>query len=261
MRLPVAGFWIKTGGVNAETLNCPMCGAPASSDSTVCEHCGARLATVACPSCFGLMFRGAKFCSHCGARADRVEVEGGEHELCPRCRIPLKAVMVGSTNLEECPKCEGIWADTTTFDQICADREKQATVLGMATPLPESEGKLEETIRYIPCPVCQKLMNRVNFANCSHVIVDVCKGHGTWLDRDELRRIVEFIRAGGLEAARAKQISELQDEQRRLSAEKAANATWDGPAWGGPTEPRVPAPLDLGVGIETVAQLLKGFLK
>ena len=47
--------------------------------------------------------------------------------------------------------------------------------------------------------------NRINFAKCSGVIVDVCKGHGTWFDRDELTRIVEFIRGGGLDAARAKE--------------------------------------------------------
>ena len=47
---------------------------------------------------------------------------------------------------------------------------------------------LTEKIRYIPCPICHELMNRVNFANFSGVIVDVCREHGTWFDRDELRR-------------------------------------------------------------------------
>ena len=59
--------------MEAQTLNCPMCGAAASSEATQCEHCGARLATVACPSCFGMIFQGAKFCSHCGAKVDRAD--------------------------------------------------------------------------------------------------------------------------------------------------------------------------------------------
>src|SRR5881628_74928 len=59
--------------MEAATLNCPMCGAAASSEATRCEHCGARLATVACPSCFGMIFVGSKFCPHCGAAAQRVE--------------------------------------------------------------------------------------------------------------------------------------------------------------------------------------------
>ena len=52
--------------------------------------------------------------------------------------------------------------------------------------------------------------------------MDVCKGHGSWFDRDELRRIVEFIRSGGLEASRAREKSELQEERRRLNQERLA---------------------------------------
>jgi hypothetical protein len=49
-------------------------------------------------------------------------------------------------------------------------------------------------------------MNRINFAHTSGVIVDVCTKHGTWFDADELRRVLEFITAGGLEAARAREL-------------------------------------------------------
>ena len=204
-----------------------MCGAPASSESTSCEHCGARLATVACPSCFGMMFLGAKFCSHCGARADRSEVNGVPRLLCPRCRVDMNAAVIGGTSLRECPKCEGIWADAASFQQICADREKQAAVLGMANPIAESgDGGIEKNIRYVPCPVCRKLMNRVNFARCSHVVVDVCNQHGTWFDKDELRRIVEFIRGGGLETARAREIADLEAQRRQLKSAQMGGA-WD----------------------------------
>jgi Zn-finger nucleic acid-binding protein len=63
-------------------------------------------------------------------------------------------------------------------------------------------------------------MNRINFARCSGVIVDVCKGHGTWFDRDELSRIVEFIRQGGLEASRNKEKASIEEERRRLRQEQ-----------------------------------------
>lgn len=240
----------------AETLNCPMCGAPAATDATRCDHCGARLATVACASCFGMMFVGEKFCSHCGAKAARVETSDAQ-ESCPRCKTGLKTVTVGTTKLYECPGCEGIWVDADTLQQICADREKQAAVLGEAAVLPASQSTvLEEKIRYLPCPVCHALMNRVNFAHCSNVIVDVCSRHGTWFDRDELRRIIEFIRAGGLEAARAREIAELQAERREQKTAQLAGA------W---APMNVPDTTDYNVlhgGISTVADLLlKFFLK
>jgi Zn-finger nucleic acid-binding protein len=63
-------------------------------------------------------------------------------------------------------------------------------------------------------------MNRMNFAHCSGVVVDVCRGHGTWFDRDELRQIVEFIRAGGLELARQKEKRVIQLEREELERDR-----------------------------------------
>src|SRR6185503_17721444 len=77
-------------------------------------------------------------------------------------------------------------------------------------------------VKYVPCPECKQLMNRINFARCSGVIVDICKGHGTWFDREELSRIVEFIRGGGLEAARVREKEAIQEERRRLREEQIA---------------------------------------
>lgn len=232
-----------------------MCGAPTSSDATRCEHCGARLATVACPSCFGMIFQGAKFCPHCGAPVQRTEVETATQEKCPRCQTPMNAVMIGKTELRECPKCEGIWADAASLNKICADREEQAAVLGVAGTL-HTPGSVdvEQQIRYVPCPVCGNLMNRVNFAHCSNVIVDVCNRHGTWFDRDELRKIVEFIRAGGLDEARAKEIAELEERRRQLSTSQALGM-WDAS--------RSPSGSNYGdwhLGISSAASVLKSLL-
>lgn len=211
--------------MNPESLNCPMCGAAVSTDSPQCLYCNARLATVACPSCFGMMFIGSRHCPRCGAEAARTE-EAAEGETakrsCPRCRIELGKVLVGATNLRECVRCGGLWVDLASFQKICADREQQSAVLGAAAHAPVRGQSLETggRVQYVPCPVCGQLMNRVNFARCSGVVVDVCKGHGTWFDRDELQQIVEFIQRGGLEAARAKEKQQLSDEWQRLHHEQ-----------------------------------------
>src|SRR5215470_7660868 len=252
MAFALLSFSLLNTRMPAETLNCPMCGAPASSESTSCDHCGARLATVACPSCFGMMFVGSKFCSHCGAKADRKDVASGVGGSCPRCHTPMETIVIGKTNLRECPRCEGIWADVEALDQICADRENQAAVLGTAQHLPEPESELEEKVRYLPCPVCDKLMNRVNFAKCSHVVVDVCKGHGTWFDKDELRRIVEFIRAGGLDAARDREKAELEEQERQARAATLAR---------GSQTISEPSYDDWGFGISIAGSILKKILQ
>jgi Zn-finger nucleic acid-binding protein len=116
--------------------------------------------------------------------------------------------------------------DVESFEQIISEREQQASVLGAASIMPKQEGVAseKEKVRYVPCPQCHQLMNRVNFARCSGVVVDVCKGHGTWFDRDELRRIVEFIRGGGLEASRAREKREIEEERQRLRQEQRTAA-------------------------------------
>lgn len=134
---------------------------------------------------------------------------------CPRCREALGAVRVGPATLDECRRCGGVWADVTAFDAILKDREAQAVVLGAAGPAPVATPPATPQ-SYVPCPVCARLMNRLNFARCSGVLVDVCKGHGTWLDRDELRQVVAFVNAGGLQRARAKEREDLDLARRRL---------------------------------------------
>jgi Zn-finger nucleic acid-binding protein len=130
----------------------------------------------------------------------------------------MKSIKLGTTPIRECERCAGLWVDVTSFEKICADREQQAAVLGAASPAPTKPVGETDKVRYVPCPECKQLMNRINFARCSGVVVDICKGHGTWFDREELSRIVEFIRGGGLDAARAKEKAALEEQRRELEA-------------------------------------------
>jgi Zn-finger nucleic acid-binding protein len=199
-----------------------------------------------------MMFLGAKFCSHCGAAARRLEKDVSSLK-CPHCRTSLRTTLIGDMELLECPECEGLWADSEALARIQNDRERQAAVLGSAGALPLAGGVTELKVRYIPCPVCNQLMNRINFARCSNVIVDVCRSHGTWLDKDELRHIVEFIRAGGLERSRQKEISELEEQRRQVAAARTA-ATGDAAGYGRSYDPR-------SGGVSLVVELLRGFLR
>ena len=242
--------------INPESLNCPMCGAAVSTDSPSCLFCQARLATVACPSCFGMMFIGSRHCPRCGAEASRVEESGGETAKrdCPHCRVDLKQVMVGGVTLRECDRCAGLWVDVASFEKICVEREQQSAVLGAASPVPKGLKNFDSLnrVKYVPCPECGELMNRINFARCSGVVVDVCKGHGTWFDRDEMSQIIEFIRAGGLEAARSKEKLELSDEWQKLRREQLAVSSGEAPMNG---------PMQFNADHSSVIVAAKGLLK
>jgi Zn-finger nucleic acid-binding protein len=201
--------------MNVETLNCPMCGASVSSDAPQCRFCEARLATVSCPSCFGMMFLGSKHCPRCGAAAVQADEVSNIGKECPRCKAEMISKSLGDATFLECPHCLGLWLNVATFEKICADREQHSSVLGVATLAPKRTIP-EAKVTYIRCPECSELMNRANFARCSGVIVDLCKRHGIWFDREELSRIIEFIREGGLELSRAREKAQLDEQRRQL---------------------------------------------
>jgi Zn-finger nucleic acid-binding protein len=197
-------------------LRCPGCGAPASPDEGACGYCRAALTAIACPSCFTPVFRDTKHCPRCGVRTAREELGEWSSWRCPRCAGPFTPVRVGDVELLECGGCGAAWMRPGPFERICAERETQAAV--MARPLSDVRGDRAdpEKIRYLPCPECAKHMNRVNFARYSGVIMDVCKEHGTFFDRDELRRIVSFISEGGMDRSRERERERLVEEQQRL---------------------------------------------
>jgi Zn-finger nucleic acid-binding protein len=163
------------------------------------------------------MFRGSKFCPHCGAAASTPQIVPDKHCLCPHCQVDLQPLSLGGTALQECPRCGGLWISTDVFEHICADRETQAAVIVLKLPPPVL---VNPRVRYLKCPQCARLMNRKQYSEGSGVILDICAEHGLWFDRGELRRIIEFIRGGGVERARQREIEELKRERQSLEADQ-----------------------------------------
>jgi Zn-finger nucleic acid-binding protein len=193
-------------------------------DVSRCPYCRARLATVSCPSCFAPMFDSSAFCPKCGHRRARLEAEDTSIR-CPGCRNGLQQFDVGGTPLMECQACDGIWVEADVFEKMCADRAAQAAVLHRVT---RERRPGVERVKYRPCARCGKMMNRVNFGRISGTVVDVCRGHGTFLDTGELRQLVEFIHGGGLERSRERQIEDLREQEQRLHArEHQISRDWE----------------------------------
>jgi Zn-finger nucleic acid-binding protein len=199
---------------DAHALHCPNCGGSVAPGDATCKYCRAALATVSCPTCFALMFDGAIYCPACGTRRARRE-SGDLQAPCPACHGIMRDVRLGTATMLECGRCHGQWVDAPTFEQICADREAQAAAVLHQSP-PVARSQAAAPVRYRKCIACGKLMNRVNFGRLSGAVVDVCKGHGTFLDEGELHLIATFIEGGGLERARHRQLEDLKDEEQRI---------------------------------------------
>lgn len=140
---------------------------------------------------------------------------------CPRCAEPMPSLLLAQNAVRECAKCGGLWVASATLQQLCDSRDSMAVIASTLAARKPSSPSYADVVRYLECPTCRKLMNRVNFSKSSGVIMDVCKNDGVWLDRGELQRIVGFVDSGGMSNARERERERLVDEQRRLTAIQA----------------------------------------
>ena len=165
--------------------NCTSCSAPLSGPSTICEYCGRRNDT----NLHGI---------------HKYTVTRPESErTCPRCDIPLQTINLKKDEkfyIERCDQCMGLF-----FDQ----NELEALLELSVTNVFQIDRKRLDTINkelyyrdatqahYIKCPVCREFMGRKNFGAKSGVIIDRCNNDGVWLDGGELKRLLEWKKAGG----------------------------------------------------------------
>ena len=128
--------------------------------------------------------------------------------------------------MDECPDCHGIWLDLAAVTRLVKERRQVSTeaVLGMGGPQAGSVASASAPPGrvYVKCPECDQVMNRTNFAKRSGIIIDSCRGHGTWFDADELPRVVEFVMNGGIEASHERGMQQAKDEVRRARAKVRA---------------------------------------
>jgi Zn-finger nucleic acid-binding protein len=215
--------------MEAQIARCGACGAPIPANAVQCPYCLGQAATVACPKCLGMVAITAKHCPQCGAAVD-VQEHGPAGLKCPECRQPLVKATVGGVDLSQCHRCGGLWLTRELFEGVAADREERGAVLG-ALPGDQAKGPIAlEAVHYRPCPQCARMMNRTNYGRISGVILDTCKDHGLWFDKDELRRVLEFIQKGGLDKSRELQIRELDEKKRLAEASKPLpSAQWEEP--------------------------------
>lgn len=210
-------------------LRCSGCGAHVPADARSCAYCSAevtleeRRLTAVCPKCFARTGRDARHCMECGVAISPQALYALEDGVnCPRCKGELHARGLAQGSIVECARCGGLWLGHEDFVRVCASAENESLAeqfhVVQPTPPPAASG----TAAYVPCVVCREFMNRRNYASASGVIMDVCKPHGVWLDHGEIDKILEFIRRGGLERARRRQIEKLEDQRRRLRAEQVA---------------------------------------
>jgi Zn-finger nucleic acid-binding protein len=210
-------------------LKCAHCGGLLVDGASTCAYCSAQITveerrlSAVCPRCFARTAADARYCMECGIRIDPQAIHALTDETaCPRCRTELRSRSIASIPVAECSGCGGMWLSIAVFVRACEQAEAERTAPGES---PSSNAPRavppDEPVHYLPCPVCGSLMGRKNYATSSGVIIDVCATHGVWLDAQELHAILAFIRGGGLERSRRRELERLREEERHASVERA----------------------------------------
>lgn len=110
---------------------------------------------------------------------------------CPKCRRELKPADIGPVEVEECPGCGGVWFDKDELRRAEDSMDSDLGWLDLDIWKNENEFSLTDSAR--ECPTCRKPMASVAYGETA-VVIDCCRScKGTWLDKDEFRRIVAAL--------------------------------------------------------------------
>jgi Zn-finger nucleic acid-binding protein len=186
-----------------------------------------------CKNCGAALTGNLLVCQYCKTRQDvdlgiisRYTVEKPESErICPRCHIPLQVIdlqLGDKFYIERCERCLGLFFDPGELEALLDKTVTHVYEIDhrRLDEIRNVKRSCEYPLSYIDCPVCSKLMNRINFGSASGVIADKCRDHGLWLDGGELRQILEWVKAGGELFHKQKQLEnaqlELEQEKKNL---------------------------------------------
>jgi Zn-finger nucleic acid-binding protein len=163
-----------------------------------------------CKSCSAPLAANTNICQYCGVRNDvdlqnkqdyTVVVQESER-LCPHCRIPLQIIdlkVKGDFYIERCQTCFGLFFVPGEIEALLDSSVSEGTNINwqLLDNINQERYPIDHKVKYLKCPVCQVLMNRVNFGYRSGVVVNRCMKHGVWLDSGEITHLLEWKKAGG----------------------------------------------------------------
>jgi len=221
-------------GHDAAVVRCSSCGAPREERASKCEFCHAdftlrdRDLHTVCPKCLARVSDKARFCHHCGVVLAPESAAGDDTEFtCPACGVEHRMISrrIGEVTALECDRCAGLWLGNEVFEQLTKQASSDAVdidgLFGSARSRSAASGLSdrpdegqEGRWRYRDCVVCGKMMYRRNYGRRSGVIIDLCKKHGAWFDADELPRILNWIRSGGLLKVNEDRAADAAREER-----------------------------------------------
>jgi Zn-finger nucleic acid-binding protein len=180
-----------------------------------------------CQQCGGRLEGNLTVCNFCGTRQD-VDLRqihfrdlGNNGSMpCPGCESTLNVIEFETDpriQIERCDTCLGLFFNPGELETLLEQKTNPLVWLDTQRldEIAENFGYNHEVI-YLQCPMCRERMSHMNFGGKSGVILDRCGAHGVWVEGGELRRLLEWWRAGGKhihQANEAQKVAKLRSYQ------------------------------------------------
>ncbi|OAI02680.1 hypothetical protein A1353_15660 [Methylomonas methanica] len=194
-----------------------------------------------CTSCSAPLPANTQYCSYCGVRND-IDLQG-KHDyqvidstserVCPECAQSLQTISLdtaGSLHIERCANCYGLFFDPGEIETLLDSAVAPVVTvnLELLSNINQDRYPKNATVKYLKCPVCQVLMNRVIYGYRSGVIIDQCRSHGIWLDGGQISHLLEWKKAGG-QILNQKKIAAKQEKASAEQFKKAFRKDYSRP--------------------------------
>lgn len=112
---------------------------------------------------------------------------------CPNNHESFQEIRIGNVKVDRCSVCEGLWFNQDELRQAKDLQEKYATWFDFDLWNDKKNFKPTQSSRH--CPVDEIPMFKVSYKG-STVEIDTCKKcFGFWLDKNEFKNIVEFVKS------------------------------------------------------------------
>lgn len=109
---------------------------------------------------------------------------------CPACQRALIVVEREGIEVDWCLSCRGLWFDGGELELLAGKS-------GRKMQLPELDAAVDAGKSARKCPRCRQRMRHLHVGEPEPVELDLCAGHGLWLDRGELARVMVQLETEG----------------------------------------------------------------
>ncbi|PPD28831.1 MAG: hypothetical protein CTY19_18185 [Methylomonas sp.] len=180
-----------------------------------------------CHTCSAPLPANTQHCSYCGVRND-VDIRGKHHYrvvsrdtpcICPECDVSLETIELDiqpPLQIERCSRCFGLFFQPGEVESLLESAVSPVFEINLELigNINNDRYRTDRPVKYLKCPECQNIMNRVAYGHRSGVVIDQCKIHGVWLDGGEITHLLEWKKAGGQILA-DKKLQEREQKRRR----------------------------------------------